>query len=288
MHAIDESQIDTLLKGVQIPPCPAVLTQLSREMEQEDLNLQRIGRLISQDVALAAGVLKIANSPLFGGRQVGSVGEALNLLGLKNVFNLVVSQLVRTSQAAGPRAPTMARFWDSAAYSASVCALLAAQLPGSSRENAYSFGLFHDCGIPLLMQKYPDYKDVLKQANTAEGLRYTQVEDGAYGTNHAVVGYLFARQWGLADVICQAILSHHDFVSLDHEAGLSDEACTLIAINLLAERIVNLFLRVNDEAEWDKGKQAVCAFFGLSEQDLDDIVDDTLVRLEKTRAVKVA
>ena len=101
-----------------------------------------------------------------------------------------------------------------------------------------------------------------------------------------MVGYLFARQWGLSDVICQAILSHHDFVSLDSAAGLPDEACTLIALNLLAERIVNLFLRVNDEAEWVKGKHAACAFFGLAEQDLDDIVDDALVRLETKKIQK--
>lgn len=233
-------------------------------------------------------MLKIANSPLLGGRKVGSINEALSLLGLKNVFNLVVNQLVRTTQAAGERQPAMARFWDSAAYTAAVCAMLAGQLRGTSRENAYTFGLFRDCGMPVLMQKYPYYKEVLKQANVTAGLRYTQVEDAAYGTNHAVVGYLFARQWGLADVICQAILSHHDFASLDHEAGLPDETCTLIALNLLAERIVNLFLRVNDEAEWDKGKHAVCAFFGLGEPDLDDIVDDLLLRLEQARATKTA
>jgi HD-like signal output (HDOD) protein len=288
MPAIDERQIDALLKSVHIPPCPAILTQLTREMENDEVSLPRVGRLISQDVALAAGVLKIANSPLFGGRQVGSINEALSLLGLKNVFNLVINQLVRTTQAAGERQPAMARFWDSAAYTATVCAMLTSQLRGTSRETAYSFGLFRDCGMPLLMQKYPDYKEVLKAANATEGLRYTQVEDAAYGTNHAVVGYLFARQWGLSDVICQAILSHHDFVSLDSAAGLPDEACTLIALNLLAERIVNLFLRVNDEAEWVKGKHAACAFFGLAEQDLDDIVDDALVRLEQARSAKAA
>lgn len=55
MPVIDESQIDALLKNVQIPPCPVILTQLAREMEREEVSLTQVSRLISQDVGLAAG-----------------------------------------------------------------------------------------------------------------------------------------------------------------------------------------------------------------------------------------
>ncbi len=76
---------------------------------------------------------------------------------------------------------------------------------------------------------------------------------------------------------------HHDFSVFNDGSGLSDESCTLIALALLAERIVGTFLRLNEDGEWEKGKGAVAGFFGLTETDLNDIVDDLLFKLDSAR-----
>ena len=213
MRTIDETEVSKLLRGVEIPPCPAVLAALAQEMHRPDASSTKVARLISQDVGLAAGVIKCANSPLFStGSKVGSIGEALGRLGFNNVLNLVVNELLRKNLSQNNHA--MDRFWDSATYCAGVCAKLAEILPGTSRDTAYTFGLFHDCGIPILMRRYPDYKKTLGEANRRIDLPFTAIEDEIHGTNHAVIGYLMARNWGLPETVSSAILSPPRFLRL--------------------------------------------------------------------------
>lgn len=282
MQNINEAEVTKLLRGLEIPPCPAVLAALSQEMRRPDVNATRVSRLISQDVGLAAGVMKCANSPLFGaGRKVGSINEALGLLGFNNVLNLVVNELLRKSLSSGGQ-HAMDRFWDSATYCAGVTAHLAEKLPGTDRDTAYSFGLFHDCGIPILMRRFKDYKQTLQAANRSLDKTFTQVEDDLHGTNHAVIGYLMARNWGLSETLCSAILCHHDF-SVFEDGSLSDECCTLIGLEVIAERVVGTFLRLQEDGEWEKARGPVANFFGLSDTELNDVTDDLLFKLDSAR-----
>lgn len=281
MSNINEAQITQLLRGLEIPPCPAVLAELSEEMRRENVNATRIADLIGRDVALAGGVLKIANSPLFRtATRITSVTEALTLLGLNNVFNMVINELLRKTLITSELPLRMDRFWDSSAYSARVCAELAGQVSGTSRDAAYSFGLFHDCGIPIMMRRFADYKETLKQANQAEGFTFTTFEDQQHGTNHAVVGYLMARNWALPESVAQAVLVHHDYSIFDVDAHLPDETLALVAINFIAERVTGMHLRSTDDREWLRGKDSVARFLGMSDSELDDLVDDLLYRLD--------
>lgn len=284
MPALNEVDISKLLKGIDIPPCPAVLEALTRELKSEDANIARIARLISQDVALAAGIMKIANSPFFQpARQVGSINEALAFLGVGHVFNLLIKEVLQKSLN-DQRDLRLDRYWDSAAYTAAACANLALALPGTHRDNAYCFGLFHDCGIPILMRRYPDYRDTLNLANRDGKHEFTRIEETRHGTHHAVIGHLVSRNWGLAPAVSQAILSHHDLSVFEGNEGLSHESLTLIAINLIAEHVVSLYLRDQTEGEWEKARHLVADFFGLSQAHLNDLVNDMLYRIDTRKA----
>lgn len=285
MKTHSEADLASILRGLNIPPCPAILTELGAELRKEDSSPQRVSTLIRSDVALSAAVLKIANSAASGvSRKVSSINDAIALLGSQQLVNFVVGDLLQRALST-PNNPSMERFWDRAAHNANVCALLAARLPGTRRETAYCFGLFHDCGIPLMMQRYPDYKDTLRLANQSEQ-PFTATEDARHGTDHATIGYLLTRSWGLADTLCEAIRFHHEFDVLDTAAdrGVGDEACTLIALNLISERIVGTFLRNPEEHEWERGAALAAAFFGYSQTDLDDLVDDVLSHLQRYAA----
>jgi HD-like signal output (HDOD) protein len=282
MSSLTEVDISKLLKGIDIPPCPAVLDALTRELKSEDANIARISRLISQDVALAAGIMKIANSPFFQpARQVGSINEALAFLGVGQVFNLLIKEVLHKSLN-DHRDLRLDRYWDSAAYTAAACANLA--LPGTHRDNAYCFGLFHDCGIPILIRRFPDYRDTLNLANRDGKRDFTRVEETRHGTHHAVIGHLVSRNWGLAPAVSQAILCHHDLTVFEQNEGLPNESLVLIALNLIAEHVVSLHLRDKTEGEWEKGRHIVAEFFALSQAHLNDLINDMLYRID-TRKV---
>ena len=284
MPALNEVDISKLLKGIDIPPCPSVLEALVREMRSPDANIARIGRLISQDVSLAAGIMKIANSHYFQpARQVESINDALAFLGIGEIFNLLINEVLQKSIGAGNEL-RLDRYWDSAAYTAAACAQLSLALPGTHRDNAYCFGLFHDCGIPILMRRYPDYRETLRLAN-ADGKRdFTRIEETRHGTQHAVIGHLVSRNWGLAPAVSQAILCHHDLTIFERNDDLPFESLTLIAINLIAEHVVSLYLRDKIEGEWEKGRHLAADFFGLSQSNLNDLVNDLLYRIDSRKA----
>ncbi|KAB2920893.1 MAG: HDOD domain-containing protein, partial [Dechloromonas sp.] len=155
MNAVDsEKQLEKLLNGVDIPPCPAILVDIDRELAKDAPDQREIARLISKDVSLSGHVMLVANSPAFStGHPLGSIIQALNVLGTRQLFNLVVSQLLKIALSGRPEVP-MDRFWETSALTARLSAELARRLRCVRPDVAYTFGLFHDCGIPLLMKRF--------------------------------------------------------------------------------------------------------------------------------------
>lgn len=272
----EEQQMPVLLNGVDIPPCPAVLLELDAELRKESPDQREIALLISKDPALAGQVMRIANSPAFStGREFTSIMQAITVLGTRQLFNLVVSQLLKMALSGEPEVP-MDRFWESSAMVARVSAELARHLRCAKPDVAYTFGLFHDCGIPLLMKRFPNTREVLARANAESERCFTDVEDELLGTNHAVVGYFLARRWRLPDFIVQGICYHHDFSLLKTGRPLATESRALIAICVLAEHIVRLHVTGEGENEWAKAAPLACEFFNLSLGAVDDLIEDKL------------
>ena len=144
---ISQQEAEKLLKSIVIPPRPAVLDDLNREARKSEPNPSKIAQLIGQDVSLSAAMLKTVNSPLFGlSKRVGSVPQALTLLGVNNTLNIITGLSLKAAMS-GNKNPKLERFWDSAALEAMVSAFIAAKLPGAQSDAAYTFGLFQNCEI---------------------------------------------------------------------------------------------------------------------------------------------
>lgn len=268
-----QDDIRKLLGSIEIPSCPAVLAELMQEARKEDADLNRIASLVSRDVALSAGVLKIANSPAFGARgKVASIMQATSMLGMRNLLGVVTTELLRSAM--GKDAMALNRFWETTVLTAQLCQRVCRRIGNIDPPTAYLFGLFHDCGIPVLLKRFDTYREALKAANFAVDQPFTAVEDAAIGTNHAVVGHLLARNWGLPADVVDAILLHHDYEIFGDQRDASIGACELVAVGLIAEHAINIQMRLSEEAEWDKGIAAVSRYLGLSDLDLADLLDD--------------
>jgi HD-like signal output (HDOD) protein len=284
-NQIESKAAEDILKSIRIPPCPDVVMALMEETRQPEVDFNKIIKLISGDVGLAASMLKTANSPFFALRsKVSSVQQAVSVLGLKNLLQIVRGSALQN--ALGGDKVDMERYWDRSNFTAVVASQMAARLEGVSREDAYSYGLFHDCGIPILMMKFPDYKEKLASANKTAALIIT-VEDQHYATNHAVVGNMLTRNWCLPEHISQAILVHHDYsIFSKSQTHVPTIVCTLVAIQLVSEHIVATFLQKADDVEWKVYGQAAQDFLGLHEEDMADISEDALTELEEIRSYR--
>jgi len=277
MASLNEQEAQRLLAGIVIPPRPTVVTAIMEERAREDPDLRRIGALIAADVALAAAVLKTVNSPLYGfKRQVSDIDQAVSLLGMSNIATLVTGLALRS----GVPAHGLDRFWDSAARTALVSAFVAKELGCLTPTEAHLFGLFRDCGIPLMLARFGDYKDSLRLANAEARRAFTDVEDDRHATNHAVVGSLLAANWSLAEDLRAAIRSHHDLGV--YQSAISPKAMNLVAVGVLAEYIENNYSRLATGHEWVKLGEATLAHLMLDAPALEELSGDARAALEES------
>ncbi len=274
-HAADEigQRIGVEVRNIGIPPRPAILAEIDHEMARESPDFRHLSDIIGSDVGLAASVIKVANSPFFGmGKRVRSVTEALLVLGLKiTVHTIAGAVLERTF----PKVPSLDRFWDSAARVAHLSRWIAQRLHWRGNPNpddAYTFGLFRDCGIPLLMIPFPEYVDVLKHANAERERCFTAIEDEALAINHASVGSELAEDWLLPDEVVFAIQHHHAAAALGAASAVPSIAQQLIAVAHLAEHLIQANTGLSQTAEWEKLGAASLAVLGLDDADLEALI----------------
>lgn len=274
--------VSDILKTIAIPPCPAVVTALMAEARHPEADFNKIVRLISGDLSLAASMMKTANSPVFGLRQkVETVQKAATVLGLRNIISIVNGLALR--KALTPAGISMERFWERSSFHATVSTRLARRVPGIAREDAYTFGLFHDCGIPILMQRFPDYKDTLQQANHSSKSIW-QIENQHHGTDHVTVGAMLARNWHLPDIIVKAIRFHHNAEILqDGATEVSDPVRAFAAISMLADYLIARFLDAPEESEWMAHGTAALNYLNFDQEELAELESDVEEDLNSIR-----
>ena len=270
-----DAEATRIAASVGIPSKPQILTKLALETSRLEPDFRRIADLIASDVGMSAAIVKTANSSLYGLRtRVNSVQQAVNFLGLRTITHLVTGLALRAAFS-GPNQPTLERFWDVSARVALATAHFARRLPGMDRDEAYTYGLFQDCGIAVLLGRFPNYKQILALANAAADQKFTDIETEHLGVDHALIGYLLARSWGLSDNVYEAIRMHHEFAVLDpdsHELGR--ESTNLIGAALLGERAYQLFAGKARGVEWQKAGNYVLDHFGIAAEDCDSVIAD--------------
>jgi HD-like signal output (HDOD) protein len=267
-----QQETEKILKGISIPPRPAILADIDAELQRPNPSLTIIANRINSDVGLTGTMLKVVNSPYFGLRsKINSPSHAVQTLGIRNVKSIVTGLVLK--QALGGKDASLERFWDSAEKIARISTYIASILPKAPRDESYTFGLFHDCGIPLLMQRFPDYKDTLKRALT-DPRALADVEFEQHGTNHTIVGHMVARSWGLSDTITEAVLRKDDISVFASSDPITPVAQTLIAINLLAKHLNDEVLRMRDDPRWPVMGNYVMNHLCLSNDELIELRED--------------
>lgn len=267
-----DQSVDALVKTIRIPPRPSLLMEVQTELAQADPCPARLAKIIANDVALSASLLKLTNSSFFGLRlKAKSVEHAVNLLGMAQCGLLMTGIIAR--QALGAENDALVKFWDFSSKRAQAMSYLAKHIPVCSNDAAHTFGLFCDIGIPLLSERFADYPATLSKANLEFSVIFTAVEDAHHMTNHAAIGALMARTWGLPEEISTAILLHHDYRVLD-DVATDDTVRSLIALALLAEYAIQKYHGQDLSAEWEKGGHSACHFLGISADDAADRFDE--------------
>lgn len=268
---LDRALASGPLRDIAIPPCPELLVALRREMDKDDPDPQTVADITARDVAMSASLIRTANSPYYArSRAVTSVGEALSLLGLRMSEKLLTAFLTRHSIRV--TSPLLEHFWDTSTRRALAMAHIARQLYGVEPDLAYTCGLFCHVGIPILMQGVRGYAGTLTEALARQDRSFTETENAAHKTDHAVVGALVARTWRLPTPIYQAVRVHHDFTVLS-DISVPPEVRMLVAMGLVAEHLVGLHEGVGTQSEWALHGPACRACLAIDESEVDSWLD---------------
>ncbi|MDF2395387.1 HDOD domain-containing protein [Pseudomonas sp. 3MA1] len=274
---LSAEQIQQALQGISVPPQPQIMVDLQMEQYMPDPDLEVIAKLISQDPGLSGALLKIVNSPYYGlSNKIASIQRAVNLLGSRSIINLINAQSIK-GEMSDETIVTLNRFWDTAQDVAMTCLTLAKRTGSQAVDEAYALGLFHDCGVPLMLKRFPDYMAVLEEAYGSAGpeRRVVDTENRAFNTNHAVVGYYTAKSWRLPEHVTNAIANHHNALAIfSDESSRNSQLKNLLAILKMAEHICASYRVLGNQTqdlEWNSIGHLILDYVGLSDYDFENL-----------------
>lgn len=278
MTELTAEQIKNILQGIKIPPQPQILVDLQMEQVMPDPDMRQIARLISQDVGLSGTMLKFVNSRFFGlTNKITSIEQAVSLLGLNSIINILNGLSIK-GEMTDEAIVNMTRFWDTANDIAMVSATVAKQIGYHSPDAAYSLGLFHNAGIPLMLSRFPNYNEITQQAYATPYERIIDTENRVFNTNHAVVGYYTAKSWNLPRAICEVIAEHHNATSIfANKESKNNDKKTLLAILKIAEHICGNYRVLGQQTvdhEWEEAESDILEHVGLTTIDIDDMKEN--------------
>ncbi|MCC6653472.1 MAG: HDOD domain-containing protein [Candidatus Eisenbacteria bacterium] len=194
----------------KLPPVPSVYARLTRRLNDPSASVFELGRIVAEDPALSAQVLKIANSAFFShGHPVTQITAAAARLGTRLLRSLVLTAEVYHRL---PISPFMVERLERLQRHSSLVARIASQLePGAAwKDDAFTAGLLHDVGKLLLASQEPNLHESITCEAESSGRCEYEVELERIGAHHGTLGACLLGMWGLPSTILDAVSSHHD------------------------------------------------------------------------------
>jgi len=203
---------DAILERIKsVPALPTAAIKVSHMLQDADVDIAKLARVIEHDPALAANLLKMANSAYFSGpRSVGTIHEAIMRMGTNRVFGITVasaSALISGKPVKGYDLG-VGELWlhsvSAAVCTDKLCETLAIKAP----KEAFTAALLHDVGKIVLGNFVEvDATQILELAYD-EGLSFEVAETKVLGIDHPEVGACLLDNWNLPDSIVGAVRWH--------------------------------------------------------------------------------
>lgn len=244
-----QAQLRARIKNLDsISTAPAILMPLLEmlRLPSDNIRIEKVVELVSYDGSIAAQCLRLANSPLFGTRQIETVRAAVVALGIERVrsllFGLCVNRVIpKDKWVIDPDA-----FWRHSLGCALVTQRMAKKIGYPEPEKAYLAALLHDLGFLVNSVLYTDgFRECLRLAVERRAALHV-IEEQVLGFTHCEPGQMLCEHWGLSKELVDAAGCHHD-VSLLPDAGppaclvhLSDLLCRMCHLGYGYEEIMGV------------------------------------------------
>ena len=177
-----------------LPTVPKVVQQLIQSFSHDDVSIDQIADKLTADPVLSAKTLRLANSAYFhASRSIGTVDDALRMLGFVMVRNMVVGCGV-----AGAFKPLpgidLPQFWRYSQHAACSARWLAGAA-GQNTDLAYMVGLLHGLGQLLMHVVEPERMRILDHECHILAAQRADIEMQTLGYHFGQVSAQLAQAW---------------------------------------------------------------------------------------------
>ncbi len=254
---------DLLKKIGTLPAFSPAIRHLLEILRNPNTSALQVANGIMKDQALTTRLLRLVNSPYYGfSRRIGTVTEAILLLGFSAVRNLIVTLGVTDVFPTDTKSGVVSVcLWRHAASAAIAAGLLAREAKDPGREDLFVAGLLHDVGklVEFKLVRDPFLAAVEMTKNGAMTMR--AAEQQTFGFDHTQVGYEVASVWGFPEPLREAIRFHHEPAAAPKAQRQADliHAADLLAHSLGVAAPLEDCPPVPDEAVWTRlGLEPTC------------------------------
>ncbi len=205
----------------ELPTLPATATRLLTLFEDKNSNTSVITDVIHKDPALAAKILKVANSAYYGfSQKISDLERAVALLGFNMVKSLAVSIGVMKSLPSNNKTNRAGKeLWLHSITVAVLMKELGRKIFNErDSESLFILGLLHDVGIVAIDQFFSEQsEEIIKQAEEAEQMDIPLIERRILGYDHGEIGGVLLTRWKFPEIITSSVSLHHQDISQENE-----------------------------------------------------------------------
>ena len=177
-----------------------------------DSSISQMIELVQHDPAITANLLRICNSAHMGLTvKIDSVQQAVTMLGMQQVFELVLSQNLTVHLTKAQEGYQMEKgdLWKQSVAAAMVARLLAERRDIYPLPAIYTAALLKDIGKVVLHEYVAHSLDKIQEMVTFKDFSFIEAEQACIGMNHATLGGIVAREWNFSPHMVYMIENHH-------------------------------------------------------------------------------
>ncbi len=278
------SRQEVYRRAKEIQPLPASVRRLMKLVSSDLYSTSDIVEVVQYDPALAGDLLVRANSAESAGQsRISEIKVAVTRLGANTVVQTALGRALNRQMSGALPAYGLEKgdMWEHALASSVAADLVLARAGTTLPSNLSTGALLHDVGKLIISACLPpSLVTSLAQTAEIENRELVLVEHDVLGIDHAEVGAIVARSWGLPESIQVAITKHHDW------REISDRFTLGVA---LSNRLAHLIHEIDEEADPREPPEAeealdLMAMVGLEEHQYLPLVGEGRIQFDAIRA----
>lgn len=236
-HAMGFSFVERLAQDLrderlELPAFPEAVLRIQRALQSPDTSAEDIVRILSSEPALAARLLRMANSAEFrrADHDITDLRRAVNLMGFNMVRSVAVAfamrQLRRKDTYSAAAQVQLEQAWEDSLAASATCYVLAKRFTKLNPDQALLTGLLHVLGRLYIIMRSKDSPELSET-------EMREIVDGW----HATIGKAILETWDLPEALQHAVEHQDEYVT--EQEGAVNLTDVLIAAKLLAKNEVD-------------------------------------------------